>query len=107
MGDILFATAVLTENTLIPKDLYKIYFIGNLFFEMGTHILRCLWGAIFIERAIATAFSGVYEHGHFYWLSFALPMIFGSVAAGIVSSRFICKLVKNRAPSIYVVVFLN
>lgn len=53
--------------------------------------MRCLWPAIFIERAVATIYCKEYEHGSFWGLSFSLPIIFCGLAEIIVATRFVCK----------------
>lgn len=91
IGDFLFLPPVLIDSNLIPTRLYLVHFIGNLMIQTSTHLLRFLWVAIFIERAMATIYSKIYEKGRFEGLSFLLPFSFGSLAIAVVAARFVCK----------------
>uniref|UniRef100_A0A914E235 Uncharacterized protein n=1 Tax=Acrobeloides nanus TaxID=290746 RepID=A0A914E235_9BILA len=57
--------------------------------------MRCLWLAIFIERAIATFYSQVYEQRKSWWLTFSLPISFDTLAIAIVTARFVFVVNEN------------
>lgn len=91
IGIILLTSACLYEDTIVPNQIYPLFLAGFLFEQMGTHFLRCLWIAVFVERAISTKYSHFYESLRNWAIPVFLPIISCGIAAFLVFGRLVCK----------------